>query len=523
MKRLVVFSLTLILGAIFPSLGLADAEGRGDAILIRGGTVIDGTGAPGRVTDVLILDDRIAEVAVIEMEEEDLEGEESEFGLVIDASGMVVTPGFIDTHSHGNPLGDPALENFLAMGVTTITLGQDGSSPDREDLATWMTEVEAAQPGVNIALFVGHATVRGLSGAGLNPDPASQEVARMAALVADAMDAGCWGLSTGLEYDGGRPADLDELIAVATPVGERGGVVMSHLRTEDDDVIEGAIGELVAQCRGAGSAAHISHLKIVYGHGVERAEEILALMETARSIGLRVTADVYPYTASYTGIGIVFPEWAKPPNDYDEVVAARRDELAAYLRERITLRNGPEATLFGTEPWTGRTLAEVAEELEKPFEDVLIDDIPPGSASAAYFVMDAEVMERLLVDPNVMVCSDGSVTSNHPRGHGTFARIIREFVVERGLLTLEEAVRKMTSLSAETLGISDRGVIAEGRVADLLIFDPNQVRDTATFEEPHQLAEGFQWVIVNGEVVRAEGEFTGARPGRVLRSSGAAR
>jgi N-acyl-D-aspartate/D-glutamate deacylase len=263
----------------------------------------------------------------------------------------------------------------------------------------------------------------------------------------------------------------------------------------------------------------VSHIKIVYGHGVDRAEEILAVLDAARAEGLDVTADLYPYTASYTGIGIVFPAWAKEPNDYDEVVRTKRPELAEYLRRRVTLRNGPEATLFGTGKWTGKTLAEVAAELDKPFEDALIDDIGPNGASAAYFVMSPEVMERFLVDPHVMICSDGSPTSSHPRGHGAQARVIRKYVVEDEKLSLEEAVRKMTGLPAATLGLDKmgRGRVQSGFAADLLVFDPARVRDNATFEEPRQLAEGFDWVIVNGKIAREDGQFTDARTGRVLR------
>jgi N-acyl-D-amino-acid deacylase len=440
---------------------------------------------------------------------------------VIDAAGKIVAPGFIDAHAHGNPLSEDnkVFHNFLAMGVTTICLGQDGSSPRREDLRPWMDEVDEAGPGVNVVPFVGHATVRRLSGAELDPNPTDEQLAKMAELVADAMDAGCFGLTTGLEYSGGRPASDRELAAVATPVGERGGLVMSHMRTEDDDAVESAIDELVNQGRAGNSAVHVSHIKVVSGHGAARAEEILAHMERARQEGVTITADIYPYTASSTGIGIVFPDWALPPNDYDEVVATRRDELAAYLRERIAFRNGPEATLIGSGQWAGKTLAEIAEELEKPFEDVLIDDLPPGSVSGAYFVMDEELQARLLVDPHVMICSDGSPTSSHPRGHGAFARVIHHFVYETEQLTLEEAVHKMTGLPAATIGLDavGRGTIAAGNAADIVIFDPHAVNDAANFVEPRELAEGFDTVIVNGQVARLDGEFTDVGAGRVLR------
>lgn len=481
-------------------------------ILIVNGTIIDGTGAPGRAADVLIREGRIAAVS-----EPGALKSEAKGATIIDAAGKVVTPGFIDAHAHGDPLETPDLHNFLAMGVTTICLGQDGSHPGGKNPGEWMTRVDAIQPGANIALFVGHGTVREEAGVGRSKNPSPEQIAAMQALVREAMEQGCFGLSTGLEYLPGLYSDTAELAAIAKPVAEHGGLVSSHMRSEDNDQIAAALKELLTQGREAGCPVHVSHIKVVYGRGVARAVEILSLLEVARESGQKVTADIYPYTASYTGIAIVFPEWAKSRSGFEEAKQTRRDELATYLRERVTLRNGPEATLFGTGKFAGKTLAQVAEELGKPFEDVLIDDIGPGGASAAYFVMDEALQARLLVDPNIMICSDGSPDGAHPRGHGAFARVIRKFVIEEKRLTLEEAVRKMSGLTAATIGIQDRGVIAEGKAADILIFDPAAVRDTATYENSRQLAEGFDWVIVNGAIVRAKGEFSGMRAGQMLR------
>ena len=479
-------------------------------ILIQGGTIIDGSGSPGFQADILIQDSRIVQIG-------DLEAFLPNVNTVIDATGKVVTPGFIDSHAHGNPVKSPTFRNFSAMGVTTIVLGQDGESAG--DMAAWMTAVEEARPAINIATLIGHGTVRSKSGVELNPDPTTEELQRMAALVDEAMELGCFGLSTGLEYQPGSFSSLAELKTIATPVGKRGGVVHSHTRNEDNDAIEQSIAELIAQGEGGGCAVNISHLKVVYGHGAARAEDILQQMDSARHLGVQVTADIYPYLASFTGIGIVFPDWAKPPYKYAEVVQSNRTELATYLRNRVNLRNGPEATLMGTEPWAGKTLAQIATELDKPFEDVLIDDIGPNGASAAYFVMDQDLQDRLFIDPYVMVCSDGSPSMRHPRGFGSFAKVIRYYVRENKLLTLEAAVHKMTGLPAATLGLLDqkRGLLQDGFAADILIFDPDAVEDKATFEKPHQFAEGFDWVIVNGIPIRANGGFTAARGGKILR------
>jgi len=479
------------------------------ALLIRGGTVIDGSGRPGAIADVLVQGDRIAHVGIVDSS--------VQAAKVIDATGKVVTPGFIDTHAHGDAVGDN--RNFLAMGVTTLCLGQDGRSPSDERIATWAKGVEAKKPVLNLVPFVGHASVRVLAGVGAKTDPSPAQIAAMAALVAQGMEDGAFGLTTGLEYQPGRSGKLAELVEIAKPVAKSHGVVMSHMRSEDDDAIDGALDELLAQGTGSGARVHVSHLKVVYGHGKERAEKLLARLQAARDKGLAVTADMYPYNASYTGIDIVFPDWAKPPSSFDAAVRSRHEELRAWLRKRIALRNGPEATLFGTGRFAGKTLAAAAAETRKPFEDLLIDDIGPSGASAAYFVMDDALQNRLIVDPHVMIGSDGSGGGGHPRGHGAFARVLRVLVNDDKLLGLEEAVHKMSGLAAETLDLDRqrRGLVRVGFAADLLVFDPAKVRDTATFQRPTELAEGFESVVVNGQLVRDHGAFTRARPGQVLR------
>ena len=510
--------------------GPATASGPYD-VLISGGTVVDGSGAPGRLADVLVRDGRIAFVGELDPDTIEM----AEGGERFDATGLVVAPGFIDAHAHGDPTDpdDPPFTNFLAMGVTTIVLGQDGGSPPPADLAAHLDSVDAARPAVNVAYLVGHNTIRRESGVGFD-DPDSEGLLRMSELVRRGLDAGAFGLSTGLEYDPGSRAEMDELVAIARPVGEAGAVVSSHLRSEDADRVEAALDELIEQGERSGARVHASHLKIVLGKDTVRAASLLDAMSRAEALGVEVTADVYPYTASYTGIGILFPDWARPPNDYETVLAERRDELAAYLRERVESRNGPEATLFGSTELAGRTLADVAEERGVPFEDVLIE-LGPDGASAAYFVMDEAVMSWLLEDPRVAVSSDGSPTMQHPRGHGAFARVIRRYVVEESLFTIEEAVRKMSGLTASIFRLDDPGVIAvprgelrAGWAADIVAFDPAAVNDPADFEHPHRLAEGMSAVWVNGRLALRGGEPLGAaggeaaadptRPGRALRA-----
>jgi len=480
-------------------------------LLIENGTVLDGLGNESFAADVAVVGDRIIFLGDAEFSAEDLA---NRVARRIDASGKFVTPGFIDLHSHGDPLENPQMESFLAMGVTTISLGQDGSSPDVAPLSDWLADVAANGIGTNLAMFVGHGTLRNQAGIGRSVSPEREAMQSMLHALEQSL-AYTFGLSSGLEYNPGLNAGTDELRALAEVVGQNDRMVMSHMRNEDDDQLENSIAELLEQ--GEHARVHISHLKSVFGKGSERADEILAILAAARAGGIEITADIYPYTASYTGIAIVFPVWAKASEQFELARTERREELAEYLRNRVNRRNGPEATLLGTYPYTGKTLADLAHEMELPFEDVLIDVIGPQGAKGAYFVMNDELQSRLLADPLIGVCSDGSPTGFHPRGHGTFARIIEKYVVDDGVLSLPEAIRKLTSFPAGLLGIEDRGIVREGMIADLLIFDPRNVRDNASYPDPLQLAQGFDVVIVNGKIARENGRQSENLYGRVLR------
>ncbi len=483
------------------------SDGNSFDLLITGGSIIDGSGEETYKADVLVGDDRIKFIGEVDQSKIKVK-------TIIDATGKVVTPGFIDSHAHGNPLKDQAFTNFLAMGVTTICLGQDGFSEGSENFSLWIEKVNDTIPGVNIVPFVGHSTLRKLSGINYDTMPHESQLNEMVQLLEQALKEGAYGMSTGLEYTPGYYAKDREMTLLAEKVGEYDAMIMSHIRNEDDEVVENSLNELLKQ--GRHSKVHVSHMKVVYGKGENRAAEILDLLDSARATGIEVTADVYPYNASYTGIGIVFPEWAKPPNDYQQVLKTRRKELSEFLVERVTKRNGSEATLFGNGSWKGKTLKMVAEELGKPFDEVLMDDIGPNGASGAYFVMNEALQKRLIEDSLVAISSDGSPTMHHPRGYGAFAKIIRKFVMEDKLLSLEDAVRKMAGLPSFILGLNDRGLLKTGNYADILIFDPKQVKDLSTYEDPHQLATGFDYVILNGKVVYTGGTGSPLRFGKVL-------
>ncbi len=481
--------------------------------VLRDVRLVDGTGAPARATDVLVRGDRIERIGAIPAA--DARGLREVAG-----GGRVLAPGFIDLHTHGDPLGE-AFTQFLAMGVTTVVLGQDGGSPSLPDvrraadsLPAWMDAVAHATPDVNVATLSGHGALRRRAGIDDGTRrPSDAQLERMQAILARDLRAGAFGLSTGLEYVPGRYAETRELVSLGPVIAAHGGVEMSHMRSEDADDVRASIRELMAA---AGPArAHVSHLKMVYGKGEQAAEDLLAFLRELRGGGNAPTADCYPYEASYTGVAIVFPEWALPPTDYAQVVATRRDELRAYLQQRVEKRNGPGALLFGTGQHAGKTLEQVAAEQGRPYPDALID-IGPDGGEAAHFVMDKALQDRLLLDPMVALCTDGSPGGSHPRSAGTYAKFIEEFAVRTSRLSLEEAVRKATSFPASILGLRDRGTVREGAKADLVLFDPAKVNARADYVHPTRQAEGFDLVVVNGQPAFEAGEAAG-RAGRLLR------
>jgi N-acyl-D-aspartate/D-glutamate deacylase len=476
-------------------------------LLLRGGIVIDGTGAPSYNADILVWNGRIAFIG-------DASTQNIDAAEVVGIPGLVICPGFIDIHTHGDPLEDPGFRNFIAQGVTSIALGMDGSSVSVDRMDTWIQKVDSLGPGVNILPFVGHGTIRYGSGADHETELSEATLSRMKELLDSGLKLGCWGLSMGLEYFPGKYAGEGELEHLARIVGRYDGVITSHIRNEDDDQVEKSLMEmlhLLNHCR-----VNISHLKVVYGKGRTRALEILGLFYDARKEADNLlTADLYPYTASYTGIGLLFPDWARNKKDYSRIREERGDELATYLRNRVNARNGPSSTLIGSGPYKGKTLEQVAGEYDLPFEIVIRDIIGPSGVSAAYFVMDEDLQQTLAGDHFVMFASDGSPTMHHPRGHGTAARIIESWVVQDSILTLEEAVRKMTSLPAQVLGLPNRGMLRQGSIADLVVFNPAQIRERATFENPHQLATGIHRVYIGGNQIFRDGDFF-SRSGRVI-------
>jgi N-acyl-D-aspartate/D-glutamate deacylase len=483
-------------------------------LLIRDASVVDGTGAKAYRANVLVKGDTIVAI-------DTKLSPDAKAARVIDANGRTLAPGFIDMHSHGDPLKQ-SFENFLAMGVTTVVLGQDGdsvgleSAPAEVPFAQWASAAEAAGVQVNVAALSGHGSIRHLAQI---PDSVrhldAEQTARMRAVLRADLRAGTYGMSTGLEYVPGIYSEPQEVLALAQAVGAARGVVMSHMRSENDDTINQSIDELAAQ--GAYARVHISHLKVVFGKGAERGRELLAVIDSKRKAGIDLTADAYPYNAGYTGIAILFPEWALPPTDYKNIVATRRAELAEYLEKRMTKRGGPEAMLFGSEPYAGHTLAEAARDAGESYVDFLIE-LGPEGGEGAHFTIDEATQDVLFGDPGVAVCTDGSPGMRHPRSTGTYAKLFERYVREKGVLTVEQAVRKATGIPAQIMRFDDRGVIKVGAKADLVLFDVANVRATSSYADPFEFAAGFDVVIVNGKVARENGALQPGRFGRVLRA-----
>ena len=479
--------------------------------LFREVMLVDGTGAPLRLANVLVTGDRIARITAPTGQ-----GGGSATRIV-PGEGRLLTPGFIDMHSHGDPLHD-SYAGFLAMGVTTVTLGQDGEGPriGRDlDPKSWMDAVDRAPIDINVALLAGHGTLRraaGVADSVHHLDAAG--LGRMAAQLDRELKLGAFGISYGLEYVPGIYSETPELSNLGKVVARYGGVCMSHMRSENDDEIEASINELVTSSLPA--RPHVSHLKSVFGKGEKRAHELLDFMAAIRARGVDLTADEYPYEAGYTGIAILFPKWALPPTDYAAVLAQRRQELRDYLIARMTRRGGPEALLIGSPPYAGKTLAQAAQQEGMHFADLLIK-LGPEGGSGAHFTMDKVLQDILLVDPHVSFSTDGGPGMRHPRATGTYAKLVEEYVVRDKKLKIEEMVRKATGFPAQTLRLPDRGVIRVGARADLLVFDPARVKARSTYVDPFAMAEGFDLVMVNGEPAFEGGRRVG-KSGRLLRA-----
>ncbi|NNE69060.1 MAG: D-aminoacylase [Rhodothermales bacterium] len=502
------------------------------SVIFENALLVDGTGAPPVITDVGVVGDRIGALG-------DLDHRPA--ARRIDATGLVVAPGFIDIHSHavgggatGSLAARPIAENLIRQGVTTVFGGQDGSSP--WPIGEALAYFDANPAAVNVGLFVGHGTLRAMA-VGLENQPASDPALRtMTEMVTRAMEEGAFGMSSGLEYAPGMFATRSELTHLAKATAPFGGLYISHVRDEGGGLMD-SVEELIAIARGAGVAGQLTHHKIIGKHRWGGTEESLARVDAVRDEGVDVTLDVYPYTASSTGLTILFPGWSKDGGLAALQERLRDPELRARIREEVIAhinseRGGDPKTIVAAScPFdaslAGKSLARMAEDKglqpDVPTAaDQAIDLVLQGSCQGVFHSMSDDDVTRVLRSPHAMVASDGGVPefgrgAPHPRSYGTFARVLARYVRSMDALSLEDAVYRMSGAPAARLGLTDRGVIRPGMRADLAVFDPATVQDNSTFLAPHQYASGVIHVVVNGTLVLDEGRITGTRPGRPLR------
>ena len=496
-------------------------------VLVRGARVVDGSGNPWYIADVGVKDGRIAAIGRLAGKTADRE---------LAANGRVLSPGFIDVHTHieGGIEKIPRGDNYLLDGVTTVVTGNCGGS--YADLGSWFARMDQVALGLNVASLIGHNAVRSEVMGTSFKKATPEEIKKMRELVERGMRDGAVGFSTGLIYIPGTYSDTQEVVALSQAAGKFGGVYASHMRDEGPFVME-AIEEAIKAGRAGGLRVQLSHFKIDNRRLWGKSDQSIALVEKYRNEGVDVVVDQYPYDRSSTNLGITLPSWALA--DGNPAIVERlnspetRARIVAEMKDMLSKKGQPDYSYaavagFRQEPaYEGKTISEITvmKGREKSIDnevETILDLMAAGGAQMVYHSMGESDVDRIMKYANTAIASDGGVREfgsgmPHPRSYGANARVLAEYVRNRKVLTLEDAVRRMTSLPARTFNFRDRGLIREGMAADLLLFDPAKVADKSTYEKPHQYTVGFDFVLVNGAMMVADGQLTGAHGGRVLR------
>lgn len=524
LKSITVGVICLILTACAPQ---ADTSVQYDKLIVNG-RVLDGTGDQWYHANIAIKDDKIVKVGDLE----DVAARDT-----IDAEGLYVTPGFIDVHSHAaSGLSKSKLSDakpLLRQGITTVFVNPDGGGA--VDLSKQRQRLLEDSIGVNVAQLIPHGSIRREVMGMEDRVPSSEELEKMKQLVRNGMKAGAFGLSSGPFYAPGSYATTQELIELAKIADEYGGVYASHIRDESNYTIglEAAVDEVIQVAREANLPGIVTHIKALGPPVWDFSETIVTNIEKARAEGVEVFADQYPYMASATGlISALVPRWAEE-GGHDALVNRLKDpellpKIRSAMKENLARRGGADRIQFRyyspDSTIEGKTLQEVAEARDSSPLDMAITLIQDGRPGIVSFNMKDEDVHRFMRQPWTMTSSDGGLVKlgqgvPHPRNYGTFPRKIREYVLEKEVIDLSSAIRSMTTLPAQVFGITDRGQIREGAKADIVIFDLDQLRDNATFRQPHQFSEGMVYVLVNGQYALKEGQISDRRWGRVLNHS----
>ncbi len=503
-------------------------------VILAGGTIYDGTGSDSVIADIGIRGGRIAAIG-------DLRGKRA--GLRLDVGGLALVPGFIDIHSHAarsrpeqsGIFRRPLAENYLRQGVTTVISGPDGFSP--YPIGEYLARLEALPAAINFGTFVGHNTIRQRVLGNQNRAPTATELELMKAMVDSAMLDGAFGLSSGLKYIPGAYATTEEVIELAKVAARHGGIYISHMRDEGLGLLK-SVAETIRIGKEGGLPTQITHHKVIGAKMWGKSVETLAMVERARARGIDVTIDQYPYTASSTGLAILFPAWSLEGDSAALNTRLHDPETRARIKKAILFNliedrggNDPANVVVAHCRWDpsldGKSLADILKDRGQPVTmdnaaELAMELQEKGGFQGIFHAMAEEDVERIMKYPYTMIASDGGIVEPgvgvpHPRNYGTFARVLGRYVREKRLLSFSEAIRKMTSLPAWRIGLKDRGILKVGAVADIAVLDPASIIDRATFANPHQYAVGVRHVFVAGRAVLLNGQVTGVRPGKVLR------
>jgi N-acyl-D-amino-acid deacylase len=525
LNALAAFVLLLSLTILSPVNFANAANNETYDLVITNARIVDGTGNPWFRGSIAVKDGKIVKIGRFE----NMSAKQT-----IDAANKIVAPGFIDVHAHVEGIyGNPAAENFVRMGVTSLVTGNCGTSAT--DVKEFLGRINQTPLAVNLATLIAHGSVRRAAMGLDNRAPTAEEQRKMNEIVEQAMRDGAVGLSTGLIYVPGTFAKTEEVVELARVASRFGGVYASHIRDEGNGVVE-AIKEAINIGEQANMPVEISHFKISSKALWGKSPTTIGLVEDARRRGLTVTVDQYAYTASSTSLDVRLPNWAvaggREEGKKRLADKATREKIVKEMKEHLKRKNFKDysfAYVAGYEPnpeFNGKNIAEITEMTRKSKKlDQQIEQIfemyEKGGAGMVYRVMDETDVQNIMRQPFTMIASDSGVRRfgegvPHPRGYGNNARVLGKYVREMKIITLEDAIRKMTSLPAQTFNLRDRGLLREGYAADIVIFDENTVADKATFENPHQYAEGFQSVIVNGEIVFDGAKMTGKMSGQPL-------